>query len=164
MSPSWTTRSKLSLGHFGTIVLLLAIQSLGSFCPKKQKINIIKNLTHRELMIYYESQLNDEVEIISGTLWGQLYFYWLIHSLDSFCPKKQKINIIKTLTHRELMIYYESQLNDEVEIISGTLCNNGLLEDIVWSVMRDKFLISVKLNLIQSRGVLYISGCLGLLI
>ena len=75
-------------------------------------------------MIYYESQLNDEVEIISGTLWDNCTFTGLYIRWDSFCPKKQKINIIKTLTHRELMIYYESQLNDEVEIISGTLWDN----------------------------------------
>ena len=62
-----------------------------------------------------------------------LYIRW-----DSFCPKKRKINLIKTLRHRALMIYFESKLNDEVEFITGTLCNNGFPEDIVQSVIRDK--------------------------
>ena len=80
----------------------------------------------------------------------------------SFCPKKQKINQIKTLTHWVLMIC--SKLDNEIDFITGTLCNNGFPEEIVQSVIRDKFLTSVKLNLIQSRGALYISGCLGLVI
>ena len=52
-----------------------------------------------------------------------LYIRW-----DSICPKKWKINLIKTLTHRAIMVCSESM----------TLCNNGLLEDIVRSVIRDK--------------------------
>ena len=58
------------------------------------------------------------------------------------------------------MINSEFKLNDEVEFITGTLCNNGFHEDIDRSVIKDK--ISVKLNLIPSRGALYISGYLGL--
>ena len=62
-----------------------------------------------------------------------LYIHW-----DSFCPKKQMINLIKTLTHWALMICSESKLDDEVEFITGTLCNNGFPEDIVRSLIRDK--------------------------
>ena len=62
-----------------------------------------------------------------------LYIRW-----DSFCPKKRKINLIKTLTHRTLMICFESKLDDKVKFITGTLCNNGFPEDIVQSVIRDK--------------------------
>ena len=57
---------------------------------------------------------------------------------NPFCPKKRKINLIKILTHRALMIFSESKLYDEVEFIIGTLCNNGSPEDIVRSVIRDK--------------------------
>ena len=62
-----------------------------------------------------------------------LYIHW-----DSFCSKKQKLNLIKTLTHRTLIICSESKLDDEVEFIPGTLCNSGFPEDIVQSVIRDK--------------------------
>ena len=62
-----------------------------------------------------------------------LYICW-----DLFCPKKRKIILIKTLTHRALKICSESKLDDEVEFITGTLCNNGFPEDIVRSVIRDK--------------------------
>ena len=61
-----------------------------------------------------------------------LYIRW-----DSFCPKKQKINLIKTLTHWALIICSESKLDNEVEFITGTLCYNGFPEDIVRSVIRD---------------------------
>ena len=36
------------------------------------------------------------------------------------------------------MIFSESKLDDEVEFITETLCNNGFPEDIVRSVIRDK--------------------------
>ena len=62
-----------------------------------------------------------------------LYIHW-----DSFCPKKWKINLIKTLTHQALMICSESKLDNEVKFITGILCNNGFPKDIVWSVIRDK--------------------------
>ena len=55
-----------------------------------------------------------------------------------FCPKKWKINLIETLTHRALMICSKSKMDDEVDFITGTLCNNGFPEDIVRSVIRDK--------------------------
>ena len=87
-----------------------------------------------------------------------LYIRWA-----SFCPKKQKVNLIKTLTLRALMICSKFKLDDEVEFITVTLCNNGFPEDIVRSIIREKkFLTSVKLNMILSRGALYISGYLGL--
>ena len=56
----------------------------------------------------------------------------------SFSPKKRKINLIKTLTHRALMISSETKLDDEVKSIPGTLCNNSFPEEIVQSVIRDK--------------------------
>ena len=75
-----------------------------------------------------------------------LYIRW-----DSFCPKNRKVNLIKTLTHRALMIFSESKLDDEVEFITGTFCNNGFPEDIVRSVIRDKIsdFSKIKLDSIQ---------------
>ena len=52
--------------------------------------------------------------------------------------KKRKINLIKTLTHRALMICSESKLDDEVEFNIRAFCNNGFPEDIVRSIIRDK--------------------------
>ena len=62
-----------------------------------------------------------------------LYIRW-----DSFCSKKRKTNLIKTLTHRALMIWSEFKLDDEVEFITGALCNNGFTQDIARSVIRDQ--------------------------
>ena len=61
-----------------------------------------------------------------------LYFRW-----DSFCPKKHKLNLIKTLIHRALMTCSESKLDCEVRFITETLCNNGFPED-VRSIIMDK--------------------------
>ena len=62
-----------------------------------------------------------------------LYIHW-----DSFFPKKRKLNLIKTLVHRALIICSESKLDGEVGFITETLCNNGFPEDIVRSVIRDE--------------------------
>ena len=72
-------------------------------------------------------------------------------------------NLIKTLTHRQLMICSEYKLDDEVEFITRTFCNNCFPKDIVLS-LGIKFLTSVKLSMIKSRGAQYISGYLGVVI
>ena len=79
-----------------------------------------------------------------------LYIHW-----DSFCPKKRKINLIKTPTHQALMICSESNLDDESEFITKTLCNNGFPEDIVRSVIRDKIsdFSKIKHDSVQSGSV-----------
>ena len=61
-----------------------------------------------------------------------LYIRW-----DSFCPKKRKLNLTKTLVHRAL-ISSGSKLDCEVSFITEALCNNGFPEDIVRSIIRDK--------------------------
>ena len=60
------------------------------------------------------------------------------------------------------MIYSESKLDDEVELITGTLCNNGFSEDIARSVIWDKISDFSKIKP-DSRSALYISSDLGLL-
>ena len=62
-------------------------------------------------------------------------FAGLYIRLDSFCPKKRKLNLIKTLVHRALMICSESKPDCEVSFFTETLCNNGFAEDIVRSVI-----------------------------
>ena len=49
-----------------------------------------------------------------------LYIRW-----DSFCPKMRKLNLIKTLVHRALMVCSESKLDCKVSFITETLWNNG---------------------------------------
>ena len=82
-----------------------------------------------------------------------LYIHW-----DSFCPKKHKLNLIKTLVHRALMTCSESKLGCEVSFITEILCNNGFPEDIVRSVIRDKI---AHFHKIKVASVLFISGYLG---
>ena len=62
-----------------------------------------------------------------------LYICW-----DSFCPKKYKLNLIKSLVHRALIICSKSKLVGEIDFITETLCNNSFPEDIVQSVIGDK--------------------------
>ena len=62
-----------------------------------------------------------------------LYIRW-----DSFCPQKRKLNFIKTLVHRALMLCSESKLDGEIDFITEILCNNGFPVDIVRSVIEDK--------------------------
>ena len=61
------------------------------------------------------------------------------------------------------MICFESKLDDEVEFITGKLCNNGFLEDIVRSVMRDKIsdFSKIKLDSVQMCPVYLRVPCLG---
>ena len=49
-----------------------------------------------------------------------LYTRW-----DSFCPQQPKINLIKTLVHRALMITSKCFLDDEIGFIRSTLSKNG---------------------------------------
>ena len=70
-----------------------------------------------------------------------LYIRW-----DSFCPKKRKLNLIKTLVHRALMIN-ESKLDGEVSFITETLCNNCFPEGI-------KLLTFIRQKSLQPTNVL----------
>ena len=57
---------------------------------------------------------------------------------NSFCPKKRKLDLIKSLIHKALMICFGSKLDCEVSFITETLYNYGFPENIVRSVIRDK--------------------------
>ena len=59
------------------------------------------------------------------TFSGQ-YIRW-----DSFSPKQRKINLIKTLVHRALVIFSEPKLNFELDKIRSVLVDNGYPEHIV---------------------------------
>ena len=61
------------------------------------------------------------------------------------------------------MICFESKLDDEVEFITGTLCNNGFPKDIVRSVIRDKIsdFSKIKPDSVQRYTI---SGCFRLVI
>ena len=69
--------------------------------------------------------------------------------------------MMKTLTHQALMICSESKLDDEFDFIPGIFLTapSKTLFDPPSGIT---FLTSVKLNLIQHRGAMYILGDLGL--
>ena len=56
---------------------------------------------------------------------------------DSFCPHQRKINLIKTLVHRALMISSKCFFNDEIEFIRSTLSKNGYPLSFLDSVVDD---------------------------
>lgn len=59
-------------------------------------------------------------------------------SRDCFCAKKRKINLIKTLTRRALMVCSQEFLDSEISFITRTLCDNGYPPSVVNSVIHDK--------------------------
>ena len=61
-----------------------------------------------------------------------LYTRW-----DSFCPQQRKINLIKTLVHRALMISTKCFLDDEIEFIRSTLSRNGYPLSVLDGVVHD---------------------------
>ena len=72
------------------------------------------------------------------SIYRKLTFRDLYTQWDSFCPTQPKINLIKTLTDRALMICSESTFDLEIKFISETLCNNGFLLNVVQTVITDK--------------------------
>ena len=90
-----------------------------------------------------------------------LYTRW-----DSFCPQQRKINLIKTLVHRALMISSKCYLGDEIKFIQSTLSKNGyplsVLDGVVNDVMIkfdrasrytvNRWLVYLRLLYIGTRG------------
>ena len=62
-------------------------------------------------------------------------FSALYTRLNSFCPQQRKINMIKTLVHRALMISSKCFLDDEIEFIRSTLSKNGYPLSVLDSVV-----------------------------
>ena len=62
-----------------------------------------------------------------------LYTRW-----SSFCPKQRKIGLIKTLTHRALMIFSKSKLDSELEKLTKIFLENGYPEDVISVYIKEK--------------------------
>ena len=62
-----------------------------------------------------------------------LYTRW-----SSFCPKQRKISLIKTLTHRALMICSKSKLNSELEKLTKIFLEKGYPEDVISVYIKEK--------------------------
>ena len=56
---------------------------------------------------------------------------------DSFCPQQRKINLIKTLVYRTLMISSKCFLGDEIKFIKSTLSTNGYPLSVLDGVVND---------------------------
>ena len=66
------------------------------------------------------------------TFTGQ-YIRW-----NSFSPRARKINRIKTLVHRALMICSTTKLDSELDTINQLLIDNGYPEDVLVSCIKEK--------------------------
>ena len=62
-----------------------------------------------------------------------LYTRW-----SSFCPKERKISLIKTLTHRALMICSKSKLDSELEKLTKIFLESGYPEDVFSVYIKEK--------------------------
>ena len=69
------------------------------------------------------------------TFTGQ-YIRW-----NSFSPKARKINLIKTLVHRALMICSKTKLDSELDTIKPFLIDNGYPGDVRVSCIKEKLAI-----------------------
>ena len=56
-----------------------------------------------------------------------------------FSPKPRKINLIKTLVHRALMICSKTKLDSELDTIRQLLMDNGYPEDVLVSCIKKFF-------------------------
>ena len=93
------------------------------------------------------------------TIYQKPTFTSLYTRKDSFGLTKQKINLIKTLTHRALMICSESTLDAEIKFISTTLCNNSFPLNVVQTIITNKI---TEFNKIKQAPVQKCPGYLGL--
>ena len=59
-----------------------------------------------------------------------LYLSW-----DSFAPKSRKVNLIKCLTFRALMICSDCKIGDELKTINNIFTDNGYPEDLITKVI-----------------------------
>ena len=64
--------------------------------------------------------------------------YWLIHLWKSFSPQARKINLIKTLVHRALMICSKTKLDSELDTITQLVSDNGYPEDVLVLSIKEK--------------------------
>ena len=100
------------------------------------------NKTHPSLRFTIEKDSNStqlfldvleykEPSCLLTTVYRKPTFTGLYTRWDSFSLKRRKLNLIKTLIHRALVICSESKLDCEVSFIAEILSNNGFPEDIV---------------------------------
>ena len=98
--------------------------------------------------------------VTSHRLYRKPTFTGLYTRWDSFGSTKQKINLIKTLTIRVLMIYSESTLGSEIKLISDTFANKSFLLSIIQTVIANKI---IEFDNINQASVQKCPGCISLL-
>lgn len=107
------------------------------------------NNTHPTLKFTQEKEIDSSLPfldvLVSRSSLGLLTFVYrkptftsLYTRWDSFCPVKRKINLIKTLIYRALMICSKAKLDDELKFITTTLCKNAYPLNIVESIIKNK--------------------------
>ena len=90
-----------------------------------------------------------------GGMWMSIIYKWTskimcacvcvyIYIYIYICYTKQKINLIKTLTHRALIICSESTLDSEIKFISETLANNGFPLSVIQTFIVNKITEFIK--------------------
>ena len=107
------------------------------------------NSLHPALQFTFEKEENDSLPFLDvlveksntgfltsvyrkPTFTGQ-YIRW-----NSFCPKQRKVNLVKTLVHRALMICSKSKLHAELEKLKTIFLDNGYPEDVILSYTKEK--------------------------
>ena len=99
------------------------------------KSTVEKESNHR--LAFLDVSVHKTSTAFLTSVYGKPTFSGLYTRWDSFCPQQRKINLIKTLVHRALMISSKCFLDDEIEFIRSTLSKNGYSLSVLDNVVHD---------------------------
>ena len=107
------------------------------------------NVLHTALHFSFEKEENNSLPFLDvlveksdtgflTSVYRKPTFSGLYTRWSSFCPKQRKISLIKTLTHRALMICSKSKLDSEHEKLTKIFLENGYPEDVISVYIKEK--------------------------
>ena len=111
-------------------------QSLGR-APYVARITLARKFINDRTFLFGRDAILSNTGFLTSvyrkpTFTGQ-YIRW-----NSFCPKQRKVNLVKTLVHRALMICSKSKLHAELEKLKTIFLDNGYPEDVILSYTKEK--------------------------
>ena len=116
-----------------------------TFCLFKREKDADLFLAHASLKSTVERESNHRIDVFVHktptafltSVYRKPTFSGLYTRWDSFCPLQRKINLIKTLVYRALMISSKCFLGDEIKSIKSTSSKNGYPLSVLDSVVND---------------------------
>ena len=129
------------------------------------------NGMHKSLKFTYEKESNNCLPFLdvlverhdsrfSTTVYRKPTFTGQYTRWDSFCPKKRKINLISTLTHRAISICSSDKLEDELTKIRSILIANGYPPLVINSTIKQKVFAIATHHVSAHNNPAYLMPCL----